>query len=293
MSCFRGTYTADDIVLRDNAVVRFVDEHGPARGIMDFTAVEAIDVPMGTVVERCEAPPLLRGTPRVILAPTDLTYRFNKVVAAHQLYSRKVAPVLVRSLDQACRALGMGAADFRPIGHEPPPSLAEAARQALAAIDRAHGAPRRLDDDRRRLRAKVLRLMEAVPADLSDPTRLLYGRLQPNTSAITLSDILNSVLSHATLTDGDLKTTCVQCDKRLTLGVCRIVAGRQTTYSCPACEHLLVLLQPALSSPSVEPEPTTYLFGTFQVLTAADIECVGARLPRSLSAGKQEIDLRF
>jgi hypothetical protein len=188
----------------------------------------------------------------------------------------------------------MGAADFRPIDPEPATSLVEAARQALAAIDRAHGAPSRLDDaDRRRLRAKVLRLMESMPVNLSDRTRLLYGdRLLSSTNAITLSDILNSTLSHATLTDGDLKTICEQCGKRLTLGICRIVAGRQTTYSCPACERLLVVLQPATSDISVEPEPT-YLFGTFQVRTAADIECVGARLPRSLSVGKREIDLRF
>jgi hypothetical protein len=292
LSRFRGTYTADDILLRDKAVVRFVDQHGPARGIMDFAAVEAIDVPMGIVIERCEAPPLLRGTPRVILAPTDLTYRFNKVVAAHQLYSRKVAPVLVRSLDHACCALGMAAADFTPIDHEPSTSLEEAARQALAAIDRAHGAPSRLDDaDRRRLRAKVLGLMEAMPVNLSDRTRLLYGdRLLPNTKAITLSDILNAALSHATLTDGDLKTICEPCGKRLTLGICRIVAGRRTTYSCPACERLLVVLQPATRDIPAKPEPT-YLFGTFQVRTAADIECVGARLPRSLSVSKSEIDL--
>ena len=42
---FSGTYVATDISLRDKAVGRFVARNGLARGIMDYSAVEAVDIP--------------------------------------------------------------------------------------------------------------------------------------------------------------------------------------------------------------------------------------------------------
>jgi hypothetical protein len=88
---------------------------------------------------------------------------------------------------------------------------------------------------------------------------------------------MNAVLSNATLVDADLKTDCRHCGKRLTLGDCRIVAGRQTTYACPSCAMILVRLAPAPRLGSIDERG--YLLGDFEVRTTAEIECVGALLP--------------
>jgi hypothetical protein len=293
MSRFCGAYSSDDVILRDGAVARFVKKHGPARSIMDFSSVEAITVPMETVVERCSSPPLLRGTPRVILAPTDLTYRFNKVVAALQLYNRRVAPLLVRTMEQAYRALDLGSPRFELVKEEPAALLEETLREVLAKIDKAHGASGAVDDERRKLRARMLRFMEAGSLDTSARVRAFHGsRVFPPAAAITLSDVLNAALSHATLTDSDLKTTCERCGKRLTLGDCTVVAGRETTYSCPACSSLLVVLAPTREKAPFAPE-RGYPLGTFQIQTAANIECVGALLPRLTLAWPPETGPAF
>jgi predicted RNA-binding Zn-ribbon protein involved in translation (DUF1610 family) len=279
LSRMSGTFVADDIELRDKAVSEFLKKNGPARGIMDFTAVDTVDIPMIKIVERCQAPPLLSGTPRVILAPTDLAWRFSKVIAAHQLYARKVAPLLVRSTSAAYRALGMGTPRFEPLPRHTG-TLEETVRQVLARIDEAHGSLGRVNDERRRLRAKILRLMEAdtsVSAERDQP--LSFGRVHQQAGAITLSNILNAVLNHATLIDADLKTICPRCGVRLSLASCRVVAGRRTTYSCPACGKLLVTLASAAKSTTAQ-APDSYLFGAFMVRTTTDIDCVGASLPR-------------
>ena len=82
MTQFFGTYVADDIVLRDIAVGRFVARHGLARGILDYTDVEDIDVPMDLVVKRGHAPPMLPGQMRVIVAPDTQTWEMSRLIAA-------------------------------------------------------------------------------------------------------------------------------------------------------------------------------------------------------------------
>src|SRR6188474_1675402 len=68
---FSGVYVSTDISLRDKAVARFVARNGLARGVMDYTAVEAVDIPIEVVVERSSQPPILPGQARVIVAPRE------------------------------------------------------------------------------------------------------------------------------------------------------------------------------------------------------------------------------
>ena len=98
---FSGTYVATDISLRDKAVGRFVARNGLARGIMDYTAVEAVDIPIEVVVERSSQPPLLPGQARVIVAPREPLWAMNRIFAAHRLFRQGEEPILVRSIDSA------------------------------------------------------------------------------------------------------------------------------------------------------------------------------------------------
>ena len=61
---------------------------------------------------------------------------------------------------------------------------------------------------------------------------------------ITLSDLFNTVLRGAHLSDSDLSVRCPRCRRETTLAACPIAGRRQTTYTCPACHARLVQMTP-------------------------------------------------
>lgn len=269
MTRFYRTYVADDIVLRDIAVGRFVTRHGLARGILDYTDVEDIDVPMDLVVRRGHAPPMLPGQMRIIVAPSKQTWEMSRLIAALQAYSRKIEPILVRSLDDAFRIMAVDDPRFERVEDSERALSENTVALALARIDEIQGAAERGDEARQQLRAKLLRLFDAVP-----PAGKLRRALPP-ASAITLSDVLNTALAHAKVTDADLRASCDNCSAPISLDTCRIVAGRETSYACPTCGAVLVVLAPAGDG------GPGYPVGGFLVTPAVDLDCLGVRLPKA------------
>src|SRR5580693_4053006 len=136
---------------------------------------------------------------------------------------------------------------------------------------------RRKDDagDRARLRQRMMRLLDTASERLSgggpyEPHRLAQ-------SAISMSDLLNTDLRFARISDADLTMQCPHCTKESRLSACRIATGRKTTYFCSQCAGVLVVLAPAVERLSVR--TTGYCIGGFEVQTEADINCRGAILP--------------
>ena len=268
MTRLYGTYVEPDITLRDKAVARFVARHGLSRGIMDFTSVEAVDVPIEAVVRRSTGPAVLHGQARVIVAPREPVWALNRVFAAHHLYRHGDEPLLVRSLDEAFHALAIDEPAFEPLQADDASRLEGVALSVLAAIDATRGAA--AAEERERTRRKMLELLDKVMKRPPVP----HGA-----SAITLGDVLNAALQCATVRDADFKATCTPCNWRLPLSRCTISAGRETTYACPKCGRVMVVLASvedvavALSSPGYE-------MGRFIVRTAVDVECPGGVLPK-------------
>ena len=127
-------------------------------------------------------------------------------------------------------------------------------------------------DERRRLREKLLRLMDAVPR--SEQAQKMRTR-----STITMSDVFNAALHRSAVTDDDILAVCPRCRRRTSLGLCTVVPGRETTYLCPQCQAVLMTLAPTADD-GAAPEKA-YRLGTFLLRTTVDLECPGARLPRS------------
>jgi predicted RNA-binding Zn-ribbon protein involved in translation (DUF1610 family) len=263
---FSGIYVATDISLRDKAVGRFVERNGLARGIMDFTAVEAVDIPIEVVVQRSSRPGLLRGQARVIVAPREPLWAMNRIFAAHRLFRQGEEPLLVRSIEEAYQALSMVDPVFEPVAIDPLSRLEGVAHDVLAGIESSRCAADA--EERERLRRKMLRMLDTV---------LERGPSARKVTAITLSDVLNAMLSRATVSDADLTTTCTTCHSRLPLSHYTISAGRETTYACPGCGQVMVVL--AAADDGVGSSPG-YEMGRFIVRTAGDIECPGAMLPK-------------
>lgn len=266
MTRLYGTYVEPDVTLRDKAVARFVARHGPARGIMDFTSVDAVDLPTDVVMRRSAGPALLRGQARVIVAPREPVWALNRLFAAHSLYRRGEEPLLVRSLDDAYRALAIDPPAFELLQADAATRLEGVALGVLSAIDSKRGSAEA--EERERMRRKMLHLLDTV-----------LKRPPPTHQPITLSDVLNAALSHATVSDADLKARCACCNKRQPLSRYRISAGRETTYACPSCGSVMVVLVSA-DEGALEPSPPGYEMGRFIVRTSGDIECPGAMLPK-------------
>src|SRR5512143_2483508 len=184
MTRLYGTYVEPDVTLRDKAVARFVARHGHARGIMDFTSVEALDLPIEVVVRRSAGPALLQGQARVIVAPREPVWAMNRIFAAHSLYRRGDEPLLVRSLDEAYQALAIHPPAFEPLPADAASRLEGVALSVLAAIESTRGAA--VAAERERTRRRMLQLLDTVmkrPAPPAKPT------------TITLGDVLNAALS--------------------------------------------------------------------------------------------------
>lgn len=274
MTRLYGTYVQDDVVLRDRAASRFVSRHGLCRGIMDFSDVTRVEVPVDRLVRRAHEPPVLPGMPRVVVAPDSLTYELNRIVIAHQLYSRKVEPLLVRTLAEAFRAFELDNPQFEVVENNEADDLEDSITLVLSRIDETVDVgSSAAADERRRLREKLLRLMDAVPR--TEQSRPMRAR-----SAITIGDVFNAALHRSAVTDDDIVAVCPQCRRKTSLGLCKVVVGRETAYHCPTCETVLMTLAPTTDERAAASEKA-YRLGTFLVRTAVDLECPGARLPRS------------
>jgi hypothetical protein len=268
MTRLHGTFVESDITLRDKAVARFVGRRGKPRGIMDFSGIEAVEVSVDVVVRRSAAPSLLEGRTRVIVAPCEPLWSLNRIFAAHRLHCSGNEPILVRSLDEAYRALAIDEPAFEPIELDPVSQLEGVAAGVLAGIEQARGAAQ--IEEHERTRRTMLRLLDTVMTRPAMP--------EAKAAAITLSDVLNAVLRGVTLSDADLKAICPSCKRRRPLSRYVVSAGRETTYACPACGQVTVVL--AAIADQVDPPPAAYELGRFIVRTAGDIECPGACLPK-------------
>src|SRR5579883_279895 len=263
LSRFFGTYSPADITLRDNAVRWFVAKNGLVRGLMDFSAVTAIDVPLDLLIQRAHQPGILTGHQRVIVAPTEPSYSFNRLVAAHQLFARKTEPTLVRSVTDAHDVLRMVDPSFLPV-----------------AVDKADRLDRVLHDVLLRV-AKVVQARsldeETIEATLR---RVIHRPLsEPAVGHITVSEVLNVSLRSRVLRDSAIRSQCCDCGARRPLGWMSISPGRITTYSCPVCSGWLVKLsQIGKTAPANAPG---YTLGAFELVSRVALDIYGVLLPKT------------
>ena len=112
---FEGVLATEDIEGFDKALAAFVSRHGFARGIFDFTSVQANAGPQSFLVWRARMPQILLGQERVIVAPQQEIYELACAYAAQQRDFGNVEGQVVRALGDAYRMLDLEQADFRPV----------------------------------------------------------------------------------------------------------------------------------------------------------------------------------
>jgi hypothetical protein len=90
----------------DGAIQRFTTRHGPAHGVVDFTAVSSVSVPVGKLVPQ---PSNIPGYKWIVVANSDL---------ADLARTTARASTIVSSVEEALRALGATDSSFEPV--DPP-----------------------------------------------------------------------------------------------------------------------------------------------------------------------------
>jgi hypothetical protein len=112
---FAGVLSTEDIEGFDKALAAFVSRHGFARGIFDFSSVQANAAPRSFLVWRARLPQILLGQERVIVAPQQEIYELACAYAAQQRDFGNLEGQIVRNLDDAYLALDLKQPDFRPV----------------------------------------------------------------------------------------------------------------------------------------------------------------------------------
>jgi hypothetical protein len=112
---FAGVLSSEDIEGLHNALVAFVAQHGFARGILDFSSVQANALPRSFLVRRARLPQILLRQERIIVAPQQELHELACAYAAQQRDFGNIGGQVVRALDDAYRMLDLKQSDFRPL----------------------------------------------------------------------------------------------------------------------------------------------------------------------------------
>ena len=112
---------------------QFVAVHGNCDGIVDFSAVEKIDIDVAYLRAYGGSPRVMAGARRILVAPNDEMFGVA-AYGLHQSNSQGEEPMVVRDLQEAYDLLGLKDPDFSRSNH-----------RQLVRIDRsvAHAVPRR------------------------------------------------------------------------------------------------------------------------------------------------------
>lgn len=114
---FSGVFNTSDIAELDNAIVRFAVDHGPAHGILDFSAVVAVSVPMNRLLQRARQPAINPTHRRVIVASDPDMFQLAVKFTAEQTLAGASGPLVVATMDEALKALGAVDPVFEPLAN--------------------------------------------------------------------------------------------------------------------------------------------------------------------------------
>jgi predicted phosphodiesterase len=97
------------------AAREFAAVHGNCDGIVDFSAVEKLDVDVSYLRAYGGSPRVMAGARRVLVAPDDEMFGIARLYGLHQSTSQGEEPMIVRSLQAAYDLLDLKDPDFQPL----------------------------------------------------------------------------------------------------------------------------------------------------------------------------------
>jgi len=99
----------------DSLLKAFVEQHGTADTIVDFSAADIGPLDTGELVNRAHRPSRMPGRRRVFVAASDHVYGMMRLYGAHQENVGENTPIVVRSVEDALALLGTTMDRLRPV----------------------------------------------------------------------------------------------------------------------------------------------------------------------------------
>jgi len=110
-----GVLSSDLLREWDQAVVGLTSRQGPNHGLIDFSQVEAIAVPLSRLASCGWQPQISPGWERVIIAPRTDLVEWARAFSEYQSAAGNRPPIVVASMDEAHRVLGLIDPVFEPV----------------------------------------------------------------------------------------------------------------------------------------------------------------------------------
>jgi hypothetical protein len=104
---FAGLFSSQTLEELDRLVVAFTMRRGPAHGLLDFRAVEAVVVPTGILLRRSQQPPSNPGHKRVFVAPGQQALELARTFAHEQAALGLGHVQIVATLEEAYALLAL------------------------------------------------------------------------------------------------------------------------------------------------------------------------------------------
>lgn len=112
---FSGALTVNDLAQSDVGAKAVLAREGPVRSILDFTEVDAIDVPSAEIAFRGSRPALMGDQTRVYVVPRPELFGLARMYSTYHGHSGGTEPLLVATFADALRALAIEDPDFEPV----------------------------------------------------------------------------------------------------------------------------------------------------------------------------------
>jgi hypothetical protein len=112
---FSGVFNSSDIVELDTEIIRFTSDHGPVHGILDFSAVTAVSVPISKLIQRGHQPAISPAYKRVIVAKDPELFQLARTFTIQQGLAGTPEPLVVTSMKEALALLAAESPKFEPL----------------------------------------------------------------------------------------------------------------------------------------------------------------------------------
>ena len=112
---FSGTLRHEVLLAQAAAARRIAESEGPTRGLLDFTDVAAVDIPIETLKEMASRPQNIPNQVRVYVIPSDDQFGAARLFGTYQDIAGNIAPRIVRTMAEAQSILQITEPDFQPL----------------------------------------------------------------------------------------------------------------------------------------------------------------------------------
>jgi hypothetical protein len=112
---FSGILRHEVLLAQAAAARRSAASEGPTRGLLDFSHVEAFDIPVETLKMMGSRPQNIADQVRVYVIPNNDQFGGARMFGTYQDISGNIAPQIVRTMAEAYSALQITDPDFQPL----------------------------------------------------------------------------------------------------------------------------------------------------------------------------------